>query len=158
VREEGGGGGAPGTRAEIPLQPIVKTMVTQVVPLQPMDDHGGADVHTASCGGPHAGACGYALKAITACREPTLGQAPVRNCGPWRGAHEEAGFLAGTVVCEGPMLEYSISEGLYLWKGPMLEQFLKNCSSWTVSCGRGPMPEQEKKVRRKEWQRLSIID
>ena len=30
---------------EIPLQPVVKTMVRQVVPLQPMDVHGGADIH-----------------------------------------------------------------------------------------------------------------
>jgi len=36
VSEEEGGGGAPGTRAEIPLQPMVKIMVKQVFPLQPM--------------------------------------------------------------------------------------------------------------------------
>ena len=45
VSEEGGGGGAPGAGAEIPLQPIVKTMVRQAVPLQPMEVHGGADIH-----------------------------------------------------------------------------------------------------------------
>ena len=45
VSEEGGGGGAPGTRAEIPLQPVVKTMVRQAVPLQPMEVHDGADIH-----------------------------------------------------------------------------------------------------------------
>ncbi|KAK4821754.1 hypothetical protein QYF61_000815 [Mycteria americana] len=45
VSEEGGGGGAPDTRAEIPLQPLVKTMVRQAVPLQPMEVHGGADIH-----------------------------------------------------------------------------------------------------------------
>ncbi|GAB0209825.1 AN1-type zinc finger protein 5-like [Grus japonensis] len=45
VSEEGGGGGAPRTRAEIPLQPVVKTMVRQAVPLQPMEDDGGADIH-----------------------------------------------------------------------------------------------------------------
>ena len=45
VSEEGEGGGAPGTGAEIPLQPVVKTMVRQAVPLQPMDVHGGADIH-----------------------------------------------------------------------------------------------------------------
>ncbi|GAB0205849.1 acid sphingomyelinase-like phosphodiesterase 3b [Grus japonensis] len=44
VREEGGGG-APGTRAEIPLQPLEKTMVRQAVPLQPMEVHGEADIH-----------------------------------------------------------------------------------------------------------------
>ena len=45
VSEGGGGGGAPGARAEIPLQPLVKTMVRQAVPLQPMEVHGGADTH-----------------------------------------------------------------------------------------------------------------
>ena len=44
VGEEGGGGGAPGTRAEIPLQPMVKTMVRQAVPLQPVEVHGGVDI------------------------------------------------------------------------------------------------------------------
>ena len=45
VSEEGGGGGAPGARAEIPLQLVVKTMVRQAVPLQPMEVNGGADIH-----------------------------------------------------------------------------------------------------------------
>ena len=42
VSEEGGGGGGPGAGAEIPLQPVGKTMVRQAVPLQPMEVHGGA--------------------------------------------------------------------------------------------------------------------
>ena len=45
VREEGGGGGAPGTGAEIPLQPVGKTTVRQAVPRQPTEVHGGADIH-----------------------------------------------------------------------------------------------------------------
>ncbi|GAB0205507.1 acid sphingomyelinase-like phosphodiesterase 3b [Grus japonensis] len=45
VSEEGGGGGAPGARAEIPLQPLEKAMVRQAVPLQPMEVYGGADIH-----------------------------------------------------------------------------------------------------------------
>ncbi|GAB0187535.1 AN1-type zinc finger protein 5-like [Grus japonensis] len=45
VSAEGGGGAAPGTGAEIPLQPMVKTMVRQAVPLQLMEDDGGADIH-----------------------------------------------------------------------------------------------------------------
>ena len=45
VSAEGGGGGAPGTGAEIPLQPVGKTMVRQAVPLQPREVHGGADLH-----------------------------------------------------------------------------------------------------------------
>ena len=45
VSAEGGGGDAPGAGAEIPLQPVGKTMVRQVVPLQPMKVHGGASIH-----------------------------------------------------------------------------------------------------------------
>jgi len=45
VSEEGGGGGAPGTGAEIPLQPMEKTMVRQAVPLQPVEVHSGVDTH-----------------------------------------------------------------------------------------------------------------
>ena len=45
VREEGGGGGVPGAKAEISPQPMMKTMVRQAVPLQPMEVHGGADLH-----------------------------------------------------------------------------------------------------------------
>ncbi len=31
--------------AEIPLQPVVQPMVKQAVPLQPMQDHRGAQIH-----------------------------------------------------------------------------------------------------------------
>lgn len=40
------GGGSPSAKAEIPLQPVKKTMVTQVVSLQPMEDHAAADIHS----------------------------------------------------------------------------------------------------------------
>jgi len=41
-----GEGGAQNVRAEtLPLQLMMKTMVRQVVPLQSMDFHGGADIH-----------------------------------------------------------------------------------------------------------------
>ncbi|GAB0202821.1 ras GTPase-activating protein 1-like [Grus japonensis] len=45
VSAQGGAGGAPGTKAEIPLQPLEKTIVRQAVPLQPMEDDGGEDIH-----------------------------------------------------------------------------------------------------------------
>ena len=98
VSEEGGGGGAPGARAEIPLQPVVQTMVMQVVSLRPMEDHGGVAIHTAAHGGPHDGAGGHVLKEAAAHGEPVLEQAPGRNCGPWRGAHTGAVFPAGAVA------------------------------------------------------------
>lgn len=45
VIEEGGEGDAPGTTAKIPLQPVVKVMVKQAVPLQSMMIHGDAEIH-----------------------------------------------------------------------------------------------------------------
>ena len=56
AREEGGRGCGVGAGIEIPLQPLRRTMVKQVVPLQPMEDHGGAGIHTAAHRGPQAGA------------------------------------------------------------------------------------------------------
>jgi len=58
VGEEGGGGAAPDAGSEIHLQPMVKTMVWQVVPLQPMEVNGGGDIHPEACEGPHTtGGC-----------------------------------------------------------------------------------------------------
>ncbi|CAN0345005.1 unnamed protein product, partial [Bubo scandiacus] len=51
VSAEGGGGGAPGTGAEIPLQPVVQPMVRQLCPA-PMEVHGGADLHLQPVGDP----------------------------------------------------------------------------------------------------------
>ncbi|GAB0175668.1 acid sphingomyelinase-like phosphodiesterase 3b [Grus japonensis] len=53
VSAEGGARGAPGARAEIPLQILEKTMVRQAVPLQPIEVYGGAEIPPAACGGPH---------------------------------------------------------------------------------------------------------
>jgi len=45
VKKEGGGG-AQNVRAEsLPLQLVMKTMVRQVVPLQSVEAHGGAEIH-----------------------------------------------------------------------------------------------------------------
>jgi len=52
VSEGGGGGGAPGTGAEIPLQFVEKIMVRQAVLLQPMEVHSGADIHLQLMGDP----------------------------------------------------------------------------------------------------------
>ncbi|TRZ07264.1 hypothetical protein HGM15179_019843 [Zosterops borbonicus] len=56
ISEEGGRGGAPGTRAKIPLQPVVKTMVKQTVPLYPMEIHEDAKIHLQPMEETHAGA------------------------------------------------------------------------------------------------------
>lgn len=49
IKEEGEG--SPGTRAEAPLQlqPVVKAIVIQIVPLQPVEDWEEAGIHIAAC-------------------------------------------------------------------------------------------------------------
>lgn len=80
------------------LQPVDKTMVGQVVPLQPTGNHRGAEIRTAAHRGPHATAVRCALKEAAACQGPVPEQAPRRSCGP----------------CGRPMLVQSVPEGLYL--------------------------------------------
>lgn len=46
-----------------------------------MEDNGGANIHTSSCGGIHAAVGGHALKEAAAPGKPTLDQTPDRNCG-----------------------------------------------------------------------------
>jgi len=46
VSEDRGRAGAPGTGAEIHLQHVEKTMVSQAAPVQPMEVCGGADIHS----------------------------------------------------------------------------------------------------------------
>jgi len=45
VKKEGGGGASDAGPESLPLQLMMKTMMRQVVPLQSMEVHGGADIH-----------------------------------------------------------------------------------------------------------------
>jgi len=97
VKKEGGGG-APGSEAEIPLQPMEKTMVRQAVPMQPMGVRGGADIYLQAVEDPTPEQMG-AQRRLSPHGEPTLEQAPGNTCGPVeRGAHAGAGLLAGLVT------------------------------------------------------------
>lgn len=98
VSEEGRGGGAYRHQCRDPPATMEKTMVTQVVSWQLSGVHEGADIHTTGYGGPPATVGGCALKEVAACGEPTLEQAPDRNCGPWRATHTATGFLAEPVA------------------------------------------------------------
>jgi len=76
-------GGAPGTRAEILLQPMEKTMMRQAVPLQPMEVHCGADSHMQPMED-------TMLEQLDVpCGKPTQDQAPGRTVAPW-GTHAGA--------------------------------------------------------------------
>jgi len=98
---EGGGGGAPGTSAEIPLQLVVKTMVRQAVPMQPIEVNSGSDINL------------QPVEDLT----PKQVDAPEGGCDPmenqhwrsllagpvtqWREAHAGAGFLSDLVTSWG---------------------------------------------------------
>jgi len=93
VSEEGRGGGASGAKAEIPLQPVEQTMVSQAVPLQPMEVHSGADICLQLMKDPMLEQVD-AQRRLSLHREPVLEQAPARTCGlVERGAHAGAGLL-----------------------------------------------------------------
>jgi len=87
---------------------MVKTMVMQVMPLQPKGDHSGADIHAAAHGGPHArGGC--VLKEAAAHAESILEQAPGRTFKLMeRSPCWEQAFWQELWLCGGPTLEQSI--------------------------------------------------
>lgn len=106
ISEEGGGRGALGTGAEIPLQTMEKTMLKLLVPLQHMEDHTRADMNTV---------------------EDPIPQemiVPVEN--PWWSS-----ILAGTVAHVGPTLKESVLDGLY----PM-ERIHAAATQGTAACRR----------------------
>ncbi|KAK4822153.1 hypothetical protein QYF61_010414, partial [Mycteria americana] len=72
-------------------KPVVKTMVRQAVPLQPMEVHSGADIHL----------------------QPVEGPTPEQDCTPWKG----------------PTLEQFV-KNCSLWEGLTLEKFTEDCLPW----------------------------
>ena len=111
-------GGAPGTRAEIPQQPMLKTTVRQAVP----SAHGGSQWSRsppAARGGPHAGAGGYPKEAVTH-GQPTLEQICwssllLKDCIPWERPTLEQGQSVSTLPLrkKEPQRQYVIN-----WQQP----------------------------------------
>jgi len=75
--EEGGGEGGPGAGEQIPLQP----MVSQAVPLQPMEVHNGTDIHLQPVKDPTPEQVD-ARRRLSPDAEPVLEQDLGRTCGP----------------------------------------------------------------------------
>ena len=154
-------------RSRSPLRPVVRTMVKQDVPLQPMEYHGGAGFHAAARGGDHGGAGGPAPTEAATCGRPLPEQIPGRTCSPWRGDHAGAGDLAGAAARRGARLEQFSPEGWTPWYGPIsgavLEELLpvgsprRISSSRTASRGWDPTA-QGTRVTEKERQRRSAVD
>ncbi|KAK4829029.1 hypothetical protein QYF61_001804 [Mycteria americana] len=132
VSEEGGGGGAPGTGAEIPLQPVVKTMVRQAVPLQPMDLHSGADIHLQPVEDPMPEKVDASEADCDPMESPCWSRLLAGPVTLWRERSPLWSRFAGR-TCDpvgDPRWSSLLLKDCTPWKGPMLEQFVKNCSLW----------------------------
>ncbi|KAK4828876.1 hypothetical protein QYF61_001004 [Mycteria americana] len=106
-------------------------MVMQVVPLQPMEVHGGADIHPAVHGGPHAGAGGDVLKEAVTPWRTHAGADSWQELQPMDRSPCRSRFSGRTSDPVGdPCWSSLFLKNCTLWKGPTLEQFVKNCSLW----------------------------
>ncbi|GAB0208704.1 zinc finger and BTB domain-containing protein 5 [Grus japonensis] len=107
---------------------MVKTMVKQAVPIQPMEDDGGAEIPLQPMEDPtpeqvEAPEGGYDLPL-----EAHAGASSWQDL--WR-EEPMPGLLAGLVTLWGtPHWSSLLLKVCTLWKGPTLEQFVKNCSPW----------------------------
>lgn len=107
-------------------------------PPQPMEDYVGADIYAAAHEGPHAAAGGHAVKKAAAPRECTMQQVLWQELWPLEDLHWSSLFL----------MDYTP------WKGPLLEQFLKNCIQWDSGWStlwRGAGEEREEEGAAENW-------
>ncbi|KAK4826180.1 hypothetical protein QYF61_006042 [Mycteria americana] len=110
---------------------MMKTIVRQAVPLQPMEVHGGADIHLQPMRTPRWSRWMCAKEAVT------LWEAHA-GAGSWQDlwTHGERSPCWSRFVgracdpVEDPCWSSLFLKDCTLWKGPMLEQFVKNCSPW----------------------------
>ena len=144
--EAGRGGGAPGTRAEIPLQPMEKTMVKQVV-LQPTENHYEADNHTTACGGLHTGASGCILKKAVILWRLHTAAGSWQELWPMERSPHRSRFSGRSCDPVGdPHCSSSFLKGCTLRKGPMLENFVKDCLLWVEPHGGAEEEHKEEGV------------
>jgi len=102
--------------------------VKQVVPLQPVDDHGGGNVHTAARGGPHATAGGDPLKEAAAHGEPIQSRLLAGAVAHGEDSMQEQIFWQDLWPVGDPQWSSWLLKDCISQKGSVLEQFVKNCS------------------------------
>ncbi|PKU42493.1 neurexin-3-hypothetical protein [Limosa lapponica baueri] len=125
---------------------MVKTMVRQAVPLQPMEVHGGADIHlqpmkdpTPDRGMPKGGCdpvgslhwSGVLAGPMAPWKErsPCWSRFAGRTCDPVGNANWTNLFLMDCSPWKGPTLE-QFMKNCSLWEGLTLEKFMEDCLSW----------------------------
>jgi len=146
VSEKGGGGGAPGARAEsLSLQPVMKTMVRQAVPCSPWRSKVEQISTCSPWKGPHARAGGCLKEAVTPWgahagagswqdlrtrgkRSPRQSKFAGRARDPRRDPRWSSLFLKDCAPWEGPTLGQFV-KSCSPWEGLLLEKFVQNCLS-----------------------------
>ncbi|GAB0183023.1 AN1-type zinc finger protein 5-like [Grus japonensis] len=118
-----------------------KTMVRQAVPLQPMEDDGGADIHLQPMEDPMLeqvdapkGGCdlmgSMEQAAGRTCgkrqRSPRWSRFAGRTCDPVGDPQWSGLFLKDCTPWKGPMLEQLVKK-FSLWEGLMLEKLVEDC-------------------------------
>jgi len=128
-----------------PLHPMMKTMVRQALPLQPMEVHGGAYIHLQPVEDPRRsgwmpkGGCELweAHTGAGSCqdlwtheeRSTHWSRFAGRACDPVGDLRWSSLFLKDCTPWKGHTLEQFV-KNCNLWEGPILEQLVKNCSWW----------------------------
>ncbi|PKU37621.1 suppression of tumorigenicity 5 protein isoform x4 [Limosa lapponica baueri] len=107
---------------QIPLQPVVKTVVRHAVSLQPMEVNGGADIYLEQLDAPK--------EAVTSWEAHT-GADSDGTCVPMeRGPHAVFWSRFSGRTCDtvgDPRWTCLFLKDCTLWKGSMLEKFMENC-------------------------------
>jgi len=118
-------------------------MVMQAVPLQHMEVHGGADIHTAAYGGPNIMSGGNILKEAAVLGNPMPELAFCWELQPVGVLRWSMFILNDCTPWKATTLEQFL-KNCSLWEGPTCEQFMKDCLPWEGPCaGAGKQHEEE---------------
>ncbi|GAB0185960.1 zinc finger and BTB domain-containing protein 5 [Grus japonensis] len=117
-------------------------MVRQAVPLQPMEDDGGADIHLQPMEDPmselkeavtlweaHAGAGSWQDLWTRGERSPRQSRFAGRTCDPVGDPCWSSLLLKVCTPWKGPTLEQLV-KNCSPWEGLMLEKFMEDCLPW----------------------------
>jgi len=126
VKKEGGGGAQHVGAESLPLQLVIKTMVRQVVPLQPTEVHGGADLHLQPVEGTPRWSRGMPEGGCDPMGSPRWSRFAGRACDPVGDPHWSSLFLKNCTLWKGPTLGQFV-KSCTLWEGLTLEKFVENC-------------------------------
>jgi len=142
VSEEGGAADAPGTGAEIPLQPVEKIKVRQAVPLHPWRSMV-EQISSCSLWRTPRWSRWMPKGDCDSAESPHWSRFSGRTCDLMGDSHWSSLFLKDCTLWKGPTLEHFMNNCI-LWEGPTLEKFVEDCLLWVgPHAGAGEECEEE---------------